>query len=138
MELRNYTNKLLNYLLPWRHNMTATTKTATAARTPNYSDVQVATMIERYTSEPTRATVDAIAQDFNKNSRSIIAKLVREGVYQAAPRVTKTGAPVVRKAAIIANINANLGLAENALASLEKTSKADLEALLLAVQSKVA
>ena len=118
--------------------MTANTKTATAARNPNYSDVQVATMIERYTSEPTRATVDAIAQDFNKNSRSIIAKLVREGVYQAAPRVTKTGAPVVRKAAIIANINANLGLAENALASLEKTSKADLEALLLAVQSKVA
>ena len=118
--------------------MTATTKTATVARTLNYSDVQVATMIERYTSEPTRATVDAIAHEFNKNSRSIIAKLVREGVYQAAPRVTKTGAPVVRKATIIADINANLGLADNALASLEKTSKVDLEALLLAVQSKVA
>ena len=110
----------------------------TAARTPNYSDIQVATMIECYTSEPTRATVDALARKFNKNSRSIIAKLVREGVYQAVPRITKTGAPVVRKAAIIASINANLGLADNALASLEKTSKVDLEALLLAVQSKVA
>ena len=45
--------------------MTANTKTATVARNPNYSDVQVATMIERYTSEPTRATVDAIAHEFN-------------------------------------------------------------------------
>ena len=117
--------------------MTATTKTATLARTPNYSDVQVATMIERYTSEPTRATVDAIAREFNKNSRSIIAKLVREGVYQAAPRVTKTGAPVVRKAAIIADITTELGLDNNSLASLEKTSKADLQKLLEAINLRV-
>ena len=126
MELRNYTNKLLNYLLPWRHNMTATTKTATLARTPNYSDVQVATMIERYTSEPTRATVDAIAREFNKNSRSIIAKLVREGVYQAAPRVTKTGAPVVRKAEYVRRIETIVGVS---MPSLSKASKSDLESL---------
>ncbi len=117
--------------------MTATTKSAPVARTPNYSDIQVATMIECYTTEPTRATVDALARKFNKNSRSIIAKLVREGVYQTPVRVTKTGAPVVRKAAIIANINANLGLADSDLASLEKTSKADLEALLTAITLRV-
>ena len=103
------------------------TTATTAARTPNYSDIQVATMIECYTSEPTRATVDALASKFNKNSRSIIAKLVREGVYQAAPRVTKTGAPVVRKAYIVSQIQNAVG---QELPSLEKASKADLQLLL--------
>ena len=134
MELRNYTNKLLTYLLPWRHNMTTAT---TAARTPNYSDSTVATMIGQYTANPTRDTVNELARQFNKNPRSIIAKLVREGIYQAAPRVTKTGAPIVRKAAIIADITAELGLANNSLASLEKTSKADLQKLLEAINLRV-
>ena len=114
-----------------------TTTATAAARTPNYSDSAVTTMVAEYTATPTRTTVDALARQFNKNPRSIIAKLVREGVYKAVPRVTKTGAPVVRKSAIIANINANLGLSTDALTSLEKTSKADLESLLQAITLRV-
>jgi len=115
--------------------MTATTKTATVARTPNYSDSAVTTMVAEYTASPTRDTVDALALQFNKNSRSIIAKLVREGVYKAVPRVTKTGAPVVRKSAIVANICDSLGIAP--ITTLDKVSKTDLEALLSAITLRV-
>ena len=133
MELRNYTNKLLNYLLPWRHTMTTAT---TAARTPNYTDAMVASMIADYTADPSLDTVATIARSMNKARRSVIAKLVREGVYKATPRVTKTGAPVIRKSSIVASICSEVGL--TSLPSLDKASKADLETLLLAVQSKVA
>jgi len=114
--------------------MTATTKSAPVARTPNYSDVQVATMIERYSAEPTRATVDAIARDFNKNSRSIIAKLVREGVYQAAPRVAKTATPVVRKSDYVSRIETIVGVS---MPSLSKASKSDLESLVSGLDTAV-
>ena len=104
--------------------MTATTKTATVARTPNYSDSAVTTMIAEYSATPTRDTVNTLARQFNKNPRSIIAKLVREGVYKASVRVTKTGAPVVRKSALVAAIEGRLGVS---CASFEKASKSDLE-----------
>lgn len=100
------------------------TTSTTAARTPNYSDSAVATMIAEYSAEPTRTTVDALARQFHKNPRSIIAKLVREGVYKAVPRVTKTGTPVVRKAALVAMIEGRLGVS---CSSFEKASKSDLE-----------
>ena len=72
---------------------------------------------------------------FKKTTRSIVAKLVREGVYVAAPRVTKTGAPVVRKGAYVSQINDMLGME---LPSLEKASKADLEALVSGLNSLIA
>ena len=115
--------------------MTATTKTATVARTPNYSDSAVTTMVAEYTATPTRITVDALARQFNKNPRSIIAKLVREGVYKAVPRVTKTGAPVVRKAALVATIEGRLGVS---CSSLEKASKSDLENIVNALSAVAA
>lgn len=100
------------------------TSTTTAARTPNYSDSTVTTMVAEYTAAPTRTTVNALARQFNKNPRSIISKLVREGVYKAVPRITKTGTPVIRKAALVATIEGRLGVS---CASFEKASKSDLE-----------
>ena len=58
-------------------------------------------MTEAYTANPNRDTVDALAKQFGKSVRSIIAKLSREGVYVAQPKVTKTGEPVVRKAELL-------------------------------------
>ena len=60
--------------------------------------------------QETKDTVAKLASEFNKSTRSIVAKLVREGVYVAAPRVTKTGAPVVRKSEIVAQIQDALGV----------------------------
>ena len=112
-----------------------TTTATAAARTPNYSDSAVTTMVAEYTATPTRTTVDALARQFNKNPRSIIAKLVREGVYKASVRVTKTGAPVVRKSALVTSICNSLGV--DSIATLEKVSKTDLEALLSAITLRV-
>jgi len=112
-----------------RKNMTEVT------RTPNYTDEMVDAMVAEYSSNPTKDTVSALAREFNKSTRSIVAKLVREGVYKAQPRTTKTGAPVVRKSEIVAEISAELG-ATAGFPSLEKASKADLQNLLALVQAR--
>ena len=104
-------------------------------RTPNYTDEMVDAMVAEYTSNPTKDTVSALAQEFNKSTRSIVAKLVREGVYKAQPRTTKTGAPVVRKSELVASLKVELGSSED-LTSLEKASKADLQTLLALVQAR--
>ena len=96
-------------------------------RTPNYTDAMVDSMVADYQDNPTKDTVAKLASEFNKTTRSIVAKLVREGVYVAAPRVTKTGAPVIRKSELVSQIQDALGVE---LATLEKASKADLEKLL--------
>ena len=94
---------------------------------PNYTDAMVSELVAAYEDAPTRATVDEFAEKFNKPARSIIAKLVREGVYKAVARATKQGTPVVRKSELVAQIQAALGT--NQLESLVKASKADLQAL---------
>ena len=96
----------------------------------NYTDEMVQAMVADYQDNPTPETVAKLSQEFNKTTRSIVAKLVREGVYQAAPRVTKTGAPVVRKSEIVSQIQDQLGVE---LLTLEKASKQDLESLLCSI-----
>ena len=95
-------------------------------RPKNYTDDMVASMTEQYVANPTRETVEALAQEFGKSVRSIIAKLSREGVYVAQPKVTKTGEPVVRKAELVAQLEAHF---EVAIPTLVKASKADLQKL---------
>ena len=98
-----------------------------AEKAKNYTTEMVAEMTKLYTANPTRDTVDVLAKQFAKTTRSIIAKLSREGVYIAQPRITKTGEPVVRKAELVAQINTTLGIA---LPTLVKASKADLQNLI--------
>ena len=66
------------------------------AAAKNYTDEMVEQMTAQYEANPTRETVDALAQTFGKTTRSIIAKLSREGIYKAQPRTTKTGEPVIK------------------------------------------
>lgn len=96
------------------------------ARAKNYTDEMVAQMTEAYVANPSRETVEALAAEMGKTVRSIIAKLSREGVYVAQPKVTKTGEPVVRKAELVAQINAHF---DTDLPTLVKASKADLQKL---------
>ena len=95
-------------------------------KVPNYTDEMVTAMVATYEANPTPETVAKLASEFSKTTRSIVAKLVREGVYKAQQRVTKTGAPVVRKAELVAMIQEKLGVE---MPTLEKASKADLEVL---------
>ena len=100
------------------------------ADTTNYTDKMVEHMVSEYKANPTRATVDALANEFGKSVRSVIAKLSREGVYVAQQRQTKSGEPVVRKAELVTQLETHF---EIQLPSLVKASKVDLEHLIKAV-----
>ena len=114
-----YYNKLINN---WEKNDMATAK--------NYTDEQVSMMTEAYTANPSRETVDELASTLGKTTRSIIAKLSREGVYQAQPRTTKSGEPVVAKAELVATISEHFGIE---LPTLVKAGKQDLQRLVDAI-----
>ena len=96
----------------------------------NYTEEMVDAMVADYEANPTPDTVAALATEFNKSTRSIVAKLVREGVYKAQPRAVAAKVAVVRKADLVATINEALGVE---LETLSKASKADLEVLVAAV-----
>ena len=98
----------------------------TMAQAKNYTDEMVADMTEQYQANPTRDTVDSLAKQFGKTTRSIIAKLSREGVYVAQPRTTKTGEPVVSKAQFVSAIEAHFDIA---MPTLVKSGKQDLQKL---------
>ena len=101
---------------------------------PNYTDAMVSELVAAYEDAPTRATVDEFADKFNKPARSIIAKLVREGVYKAVARATKQGTPVVRKSELVEQIETALGT-QLSLGSLVKASKNDLHTLLAIIET---
>ena len=96
------------------------------AQAKNYTDEMVAQMTKDYTANPTRETVDTLAKTFGKTTRSIIAKLSREGVYVAQPRTTKTGEPVVSKAQFVYAIEKHF---EIDMPTLVKSGKQDLQKL---------
>jgi hypothetical protein len=83
-------------------------------------------MINAYEANPSRETVDMLAGQMGKSVRSIIAKLSREGVYVAQPKVTKTGEPVVRKQELVVALQDHFGIE---IPTLVKASKADLQRL---------
>ena len=72
-----------------RYSESNPAKTTVKATTKKFTDEQVAHMVEVYSANPTRATVDALAQELSKSVRSIIAKLSREGVYVVQERKTR-------------------------------------------------
>ena len=96
----------------------------TAKSSANYTDADITIITEEYQLEPTRETVDALAERLNKTPRSIIAKLSALGVYQKQVRVTKRGEPVVMKAELVAKVQNAIG---RELPSLNKMTKVDLQ-----------
>jgi hypothetical protein len=99
----------------------------TAKASANYTQEMVDTISSDYSANPTRATVDALADKFDKTPRSIIAKLSALGIYVKAERVTKRGEPIVRKDELVAQVQASLGFE---VPSLVKMTKVDLQNLI--------
>ena len=97
--------------------------------TVNYTPDQVETMVEMYQNGDTAADIGVFV---GKTTRSVIAKLSREGVYVAKPRVS--GGRVLRKANIVRIISDLIG---SEVPSLAKASKEDLIVLATAVKSWV-
>lgn len=91
-----------------------------------YTEELTSLLIAEYTADPSRETVDRLSEEHNKSPRSIIAKLASAGVYQAPPRLSKTGDPITRKEDLAAEIGEWFGIS---VPSLAKAGKLELLAL---------
>lgn len=104
-----------------------------AEKTVNYTTEQTAQIVAAYVAAPTPETVAALAAQFEKSVRSVVAKLSREGVYQKKAYATKTGEPVQKKDATAEAIGRVLNLSEPDVDSLTKCNKAALKAIFAAL-----
>lgn len=90
----------------------------------NYSDAQEAEMLACGTIDNAKAL--ELAERFGKDVRSVRAKAVRMGIYQKAAKVSKSGEPIERKEAIVAEIAEIVGAN---MEGLEKAPKLALQAI---------
>tara|TARA_B000000565_G_scaffold247673_1_gene217317 strand:- start:136 stop:444 length:309 start_codon:yes stop_codon:yes gene_type:complete len=95
----------------------------------NYTKDQTEYMIEKYKTNPSRDTVEELADEFSKSVKSVIGKLSREGIYRREVYKTKTGENPVTKVEIVSNIADALGIEIDNLAGLEKAPKATLKTI---------
>jgi hypothetical protein len=86
-------------------------------------------MIEQYQSNPTRETVENLAEELDKSVKSIIGKLSREGVYQKTVYKTKTGEDPITKKELVEELSELVGLEYSMISGLEKSPKIDLKRL---------
>ena len=89
----------------------------------NYTAEQTAKVVADYQAG---VTVEQIAETLGKTARSIIAKLSREGVYQAKQYKSKTGEKVEKKDETADAIGAVLKMTEPEIESLTKANKTAL------------
>ena len=95
----------------------------------NYTPDQVNMMKAAYTSNPSRETVEELAETLDKSIKSIIGKLSREGVYKKTVYKTKTGEDPETKKEIVQEIAEKLELDYGLVAGLEKSPKSALKLL---------
>ena len=98
----------------------------------NYTDAQTAELVTAYQAGE---AVEALAERFQKSVRSIVAKLSREGVYQAKTKAK--GAGRVTKAALIQYVEELLQLDPQSLQTLEKASLQNLQQLAAVLTTRI-
>jgi len=101
---------------------------------PIYTDEQtrelVAVFQKAEDQDQREAVVRQYAELYNKSTRSIIAKLTREGVYLAKQYRTKQGEQPVSKAELVAELATLFNVPEEKIESLEKANKQVLKFLI--------
>ena len=100
----------------------------------SYTREQTEKIIRIYENNPTRETVEELAEKYEKSVKSIIWKLSREGVYRREVYRSKTGELPVTKVEIVSNICDYLGLEVEHMEGLEKAPKAVLQKLVAGLQ----
>lgn len=93
----------------------------------NWSESAVAELTEKYA---TGATVAELAKQMSKSEAAIRGKLVSLGVYQKAETRSVGGASQVRKGHLVRDIAKQMNVSVEAVESLEKARKEDLELVL--------
>jgi len=102
----------------------------------NYTQEQVNYIVREYLEEPTRETVEELAEELNKSVKSIIGKLSREGVYKKTEYTTKTGEKPVTKLELVQELAEKLELEDWQLAGLEKAPKVALKNILKGIANE--
>lgn len=106
---------------------------AKADKLPPYTEAMIVEMRDAYVSNPTRETIEALAAKFNRNVRSIVAKLSREGVYVKAPYRTKQGEVPHTKEDLVEIIAKLMDEPSDMLDGLEKAPKLVLRKIIIAL-----
>lgn len=91
-----------------------------------YTKKETDLVIEEYTADPCRATVDRLANELDRPIRSIIAKLSSAGVYQPPAKLSKSGDAIMRKEDLAKDIGEWLGIE---VPTIAKSGKLDLQKL---------
>jgi len=102
----------------------------------NYTQDQVEYIVNQYRLNPTRETVEELAEELNKSVKSIIGKLSREGVYRKTEYTTKTGEKPVTKLELVTELAEKLELEDWELAGLEKAPKVALKNILKGIANE--
>jgi hypothetical protein len=116
---------------------TLPTEGAKEAKAPNYSPEQTLKMVSAYMADKSQATVEKLATEMGRTTRSIIAKLSREKVYVKPAYKTKAGEPSIKKNEHADAIASVLKLNENDADSLTKCNKTALVAIWAALVNSV-
>lgn len=95
----------------------------------NYTERETEYIVAWYKEKPSMQTVENLANELGKSTKSIIGKLSREGVYERAVYKNKSGDLPVTKVEIVSSIATNLGVEIEDLVGLEKAPKATLKTL---------
>jgi predicted GTPase len=95
----------------------------------NYTAEQTAQAVADYQAGK---TVETIAQAMGKTTRSVIAKLTKEGVYKS--KAKEAGKREMLKAEMVTEIATLTGVSEEVLESLEKATGPALMAVLKALR----
>jgi hypothetical protein len=95
----------------------------------NYTPEQVDWMSNLYNQTPSRQTVEDIANILEKSTKSVIGKLAREGIYQKAEYISKTGEKPITKIQLVSSLAVNLDIPVEKLEGLEKAPKGVLKLL---------
>lgn len=107
------------------------------SKAANFTAEQVAEMRTQYLAavnagldyEGRKVVVEKLAEAMGKNTRSIVAKLSREGIYIKAAYVAKTGEKPLSRDNFADAIGQRLGLTEAETDSLTKANKGALSKL---------
>ena len=95
----------------------------------NYTQEQTQQLVTGYQAGE---TVEALATRLGKTTRSVVAKLSREGVYVAKSKTT--GVARVKKCDLVDQLASKCGVAPEVFESLEKANHDVLEALVARLQ----
>ena len=103
-----------------------------STKAPNYTEAQTLELVHAYKAG---ATVAELAEMTARSTRSVVAKLSREGVYKRT-QAQKTAQPT--KAELVKQLEVQLGAETGTLVALEAADRQTLAALSLLVYTKLA